>query len=348
MRKLALIGVWALVSALAFAQNAPAPTNFDVYGSTFFDYQQSGTEWEQSTPIISNFTFSKLRFGFRAQINDNVKSTLEIDPRNGEFRHAYIDWAAMPGLTVTAGKTFTDFQQIVAIYGGGRMLLLGAKYQIPGLGYVNLQLGNKSDISFISGNYIIFPGTSTTTPKGSSTPAQTELLTYKQDPNIYFMPAIVAKPDLGDLSLEAGAEAQINPQYIGGQKVSSLGLDGYFTLGMMGFTFTNEFTAQGLNMTNVNQELTYYAQLTYTTGSIAPTVYFVTDVMKDFSNDPNTAIGIEFPITIAKNFKINPLFSYAIANYDAFEGNNAISQHLYDKNDWTLGVRFDYSFSQKF
>jgi hypothetical protein len=161
----------------------------------------------------------------------------------------------MPGLAVTAGKTFTDFQQIAAVYGGGHMLLLGAKYQIPELGWVNLQLGNKSDISFISGNCIIFPSTTTS-------------------------------------------------GYVGGQKVSALGLDGYVTVGMMGFVSTNEFTAQALNLVSASQEYTCYAQLTYTMGAIALTVYRVTDVLKSFSNDPNTAIGIELPITIAKNFKI--------------------------------------------
>jgi hypothetical protein len=306
----------------------------------------SGTEWATSNPTMSNFTFSKLRFGFRAQLADNLKSTFEFDPRNGEFRHAYIDYTAMPGLTLTFGKTFMDFQQIVAIYGGGRMLLVGARYMIPGFGWINLQAGNKSDISSISGNYIIFPPLSTGTPYPTH---QQEGWTYKQDPNIYLMPALVFKPDLGtDLRLEVGAEGQFNPQYAGGQKVGSVGLDGYVTVAGFGFTFTNEFTAQNLNLVSDSKEYTYYAQLTYAMGTIAPTVYFVTDVKKDFSNDPNTAIGVEFPITVAKNFKINPLFSYAIANYDAFEGNNAIVDHLYNTKDWTLGVRFDYSYSAKF
>jgi hypothetical protein len=81
---------------------------------------------------------------------------------------------------------------------------------------------------------------------------------------------------------------------------------------------------------------------------VSPTIYIVTDTRQDFSHNPNTAIGVELPIQVAKNFKINPLFSYAIAGFNAFEGNNAIAQGLYKENDWTLGIRFDYSFSIKF
>ena len=342
MRKLLLIGTLALIAAAAFAQTAaPAPTTFEIYGSTFFDYQMSGTEWAWATPGLADFTFSKLRFGFRAQLNDSVKSFFEFDPRNAEFRLAYIDWTAMPGLTITAGKTFTDFQQIVAIYGAGRNYLVGAKYAIAGLGWINLQVGNKSDLGFLSGNYLIFPQ-----PTASSNTG----VNVVQDPWLYVWPAIVAKPDLGpDLSLEVGVESQMRPQLIGAANPTALDLDAYFTIAAAGFTFTNEFTYFNINDSNTaNQELTYYAQLTYTAGMVAPTVYLVTDTKKDFTNNPNTAIGIELPITVAKNFVINPLFSYAISNYNAFEGNNAIVKNFYNKNDWTFGVRFSYSYSQKF
>jgi len=340
MRKLLLIGVLVLLAAAAFAQNAPA-TNYEIYGSTFFDYQLSGTELGFGTPAYSNFTFSKLRIGLRAQLDEGLKSTLEFDPRNGEFRHAYIDWVPTEGFTVTAGKTFTNFQQIVAIYGAGRMYLVGAKYAVPGLGWIGLQVANKSDITYISGNYLIFPA-----PAAAA--HQTELWQYVQDPNLYLFPAVVFKPDLGDIKLEVGAESQMLPQQIA-QNNTGLSLDGYFTVSAYGFTFTNEFTWFNLNDSNsANQEYTYYAQLTYNAGIVAPTVYLLTDAKKDFSNNPDTAIGAELPIQVAKNFKITPLFSMAVANYDAFEGYNAIKDHLYNANDWTFGIRFDYSFSVKF
>jgi hypothetical protein len=341
MKNRLLIGTLVLVSALASAQTAPA-TNYEIYGSTYFDYQMTGTELGFNQPALSNFTFSKLRFGFRAQLADGLKTTLELDPRNGEFRHAYIDWIPMENLTLTLGKTYTNFEQIIAYYGGGRMLQAGVKYAIPGFGWIGLQVANKSDISFASGNDIIFP------PLAGGA---TQTLKYQQDPLLYMFPAIVAKPDLGpDIKLEVGAESQIVPQLVGNDNPTGLGLDGYVTVAAYGFIFTTEFAWLNVNdKVDTNQEYTYYAQLTYNAGMVSPTIYFVTDVKKDFSNDPNTAIGIELPITVAKNFKINPMFSYAIANYNAFEGNYAIkAPNLYDKNDWTLGVRFDYSFSAKF
>lgn len=340
MRKLLLLSALVLIAASAFAQTAPV-TNYEIYGSTFFDYQMSGTEWGFSQPALSNFTFAKLRFGFRAQLADGLKSTLELDPRNGEFRHAYVDWVPMDNLTLTLGKTFTNFEQIVAIYGGSRMLLAGVKYAIPGFGWVGLQVGNKSDISFTSGNNIIFP------PLAGGAEQK---LTYNQDPLLYMFPAIVAKPDLGpDIKLEVGAESQIVPQQIGNANPTGLGLDGYFTVAAYGFTFTNEFAwLNANNKDKTAQEYTYYAQLTYNAGMVSPTIYIVTDAKQDFSNDPNTAIGVELPIQVAKNFKINPMFSYAIANFNAFEGNYGLGGLYYKKNDWTFGVRFDYSFSAKF
>ncbi len=341
MKKHLFIGALVLVAASAFAQTAPV-TNYEIYGSTFFDYQMSGTEWGLNQPALGNFTISKLRLGFRAQLADGLKSTLELDPRNGEFRHAYIDWVPMDNLTLTLGKTYTNFEQIVAIYGGARMLLAGVKYAIPGLGWAGLQVGNKSDISFISGNYMIFPPLAA----GAS---QTQTLKYQQDPWLYFIPAIVVKPDLGpDIKLEVGAESQMIPQQVGMTKPTGISVDGYFTVSAYGFTFTNEFAALNINDVAAKHELTYYAQLTYSAGVVAPTIYLVTDTLVDFSNNPNTAIGVELPIQVARNFKINPMFSYAIANFNAFEGNNAVSAGFYDKNDWTFGVRFDYSFSARF
>jgi len=342
MRKLLFIGALVLMTAMAFAQNAPA-TNYEIYGSTFFDYQLSGTELDFNAPALSNFTFSKLRIGLKAQLADGLKSSFEFDPRNGEFRLAYIDWVPLENLTLTIGKTFTNFEQIIAIYGGARMLLAGVKYAIPGFGWAGLQVGNKSDISFISGNYMIFPPLAA----GAS---QTQSLKYQQDPWLSLMPAIVFKPDLGqDITLEAGAESQFIPQLLGVTSPTGLGIDGYFTVAAYGFTFTNEFAWLNANdKDKANQEYTYYAQLTYNAGMVSPTIYIVTDTRQDFSNNPNTAIGVELPIQVAKNFKINPLFSYAIAGFNAFEGNNAIAQGLYKENDWTLGIRFDYSFSIKF
>jgi hypothetical protein len=310
---------------------------------TFFDYQLSGTEMGYATPALSDFTFSRLRIGLRAQLGDGLKSCIEFDPRNTEFRHAYLDYVPMQNLTLTVGKTFTFFEQINPIYGGARMYLAGARYALPGIGWAGLQVGNRSDITFIHPNYLIFP-----IPAAST--KQTQSLKYQQDPWLYLIPALVYKPDLGqDIRFEAGLESQIVPQQVSQSSPTGLSLDGYFTLGGYGFVFTNEFSWANLNDANLaNQELTYYAQLTYTTGIFAPTVYIISDAMKNFSNNPDTAIGIEFPIQVTKNLKINPLFSYALTNYDAFEGWNAVKEHLYNTNDWTFGIRFDYSYSIKF
>jgi len=344
MRKLLLIGALVLIAASVFAEDAPK--NYEIYGSTFFDYQLSGTELAYAQLGLSDFTFSKLRIGLRAQLADGVKSTFEFDPRNGEFRHAFIDWTPVTNLTITLGKTFTNFEQIVAYYGAGREYLAGVKYAVPGLGWAGLQIANKSDISFISGNYLVFPPLASQNPDPTAA-HQTETLKFQQDPNFNFYPAVVFKPDLGkDYSLEVGLEGKLVPQSMLLDSPNGLSWDAYFTVSGFGFTFTNEFAWIDINDVADNQELTYYAQLTYKTGIIAPTVYFVRDSKK--VSGYNAAIGLEFPIQVAANLKINPLFSYAIDGYNAFEGSNAIVDKIYRLNDWTAGIRFDYSYSIKF
>jgi hypothetical protein len=223
------------------------------------------------------------------------------------------------------------------------MYLAGVKYAIAGFGWFGLQFANKSDITFTSGSNMVFPPLA----GGGET---TQTLKYVQDPLLYMFPAVVVKPDLGaDIKLEVGVESQIVPQLVGNATPTGLGLDGYFTVSAYGLTFTNEFTVMNINdKDDTKREYLYFAQLTYNAGIVSPTIYFVTDVKKDFSNDPNSAIGIELPVTVAKNFKINPIFTYAIANYNAYEGSYGTAGAYYDKNDWTFGVRFDYAFSMKF
>jgi hypothetical protein len=276
-----------------------------------------------------------------------VATQLEFDPRNVEFRQANANWTVVPGLVLTAGKTNTFFQQISWL-GGGRQLLVGAKYSIPGLGWIGAQVANKSDITFVSSGYAIFE------PLTSS--QDFSKVGFKQDPWINVIPAIAFKPDLGkEFSLEVGANAYLVPQQIGApSNPTGASVDAYFTVAALGFTFTNEFTFWNLNDSNkANQEMTYFAQLTYNAGTVAPTVYFLYDVFNADKgstasvkeDDPNAFIAFELPITVAKNFKINPMFSYAIMNYNQFFGNYSTS---YNKNDWSFGIRFDYSFSSKF
>ncbi len=348
MRKLLLIGALVLIAAAAFAQDAPK-TNYEIYGATNFDYQITGTELDATPVGWSNFTFTKLRLGLRAQLPDGVKSYLEFDPRNGEFRLAYIDWLPLPGLTLSAGKFNTTFEQLIPVVGGSRMYLLGAKYAVPGLGWAGLQIGNKSDIGFLSGNWLVYPPTDG---------AKTTAATVKQDKDIYVFPTIAFKPNLGkDVSLEVGVESQLDYTQMTSWPRSGASIGTYGKASAFGFDFATEVV--WLNLNNEDKEKTdisAFAQVTYNIDKFSPTIYLVGDLL-NYTTHQGLTLGIELPYKLTSNLKVIPLFSYAISGSNIQEGNYVLAgvpfyssngnTRYYQEHDWTFGIRIDYSYSIK-
>ena len=136
MRRLFVIAVLTLMAAAAFAQDAPK--NNEIYGAVWLDYDASGARLGDApgSPVTaSNFSFSRMRFGLRNTLADNVKSWFEFDPRNLEFRQVNVDWSPVAGLDLVAGKQAKLFAQNNDWIFGDRTLGLQARYTLPGLGW---------------------------------------------------------------------------------------------------------------------------------------------------------------------------------------------------------------------
>ncbi|HTO21820.1 MAG TPA: hypothetical protein VMQ10_05020, partial [Spirochaetia bacterium] len=158
MKKLLLIAGLALLASVAFAQNAPAN---EIYGQVWLDYDLSGAQVGNlaglPSAVGSNFNFSRVRFGLRNTLADNVKTWFEFDPRNLEFRQVNADWSPMAGLDIIAGKQSKLFAQQNDWVFGDRTLGLQARYAMPGLGWAGIIVGNDATITNVSSKKIQWP-----------------------------------------------------------------------------------------------------------------------------------------------------------------------------------------------
>ena len=163
MRRLFGIAVLALMAAAAFAQDEPK--NSEIYGAVWLDYDASGARLGNAAGFpmtTSNFSFSRLRFGLRNTLADNVKTWLEFDPRNLEFRQVNVDWSPVAGFDLIAGKQGKLFAQNNDWLFSDRTLGLQARYSMPGLGWAGIQVGNAADITNVSSKKLGWESTSST------------------------------------------------------------------------------------------------------------------------------------------------------------------------------------------
>jgi hypothetical protein len=334
MRKKILALCLLLAAGFAFSQEAPK--NNEIYGVTWFEYDLSGTRYDAG--IAGDFTFTKLRVGLNAALADNVKSFFEFDPRNGEFRLAYANWVPVENLTLSAGKYPKVFAQVDGVIYGSRITAVGAKYAIPGTGWAALQMGNDADISFFSGTKLAYPGTSAST---SIAP------TVKGQEFLKILPAIAFKPDLGDVSLEVGANAElVANNYVLNSTKDGTSLDGYLTVSAYGASVGVEYTNSNVFQDKDEQDRTLYVKLAYKVSPIfTPCAYLVCD---NIQKDPaDITLNVELPVSLTDNLRFNLLGAYAISGLNSME--RAVQgEPKPDEKDWTLGFRIDYSYSAKF
>ncbi len=339
MRKEILVLCLLLSACFAFSQEAPkeAPKNNEIYGATWFEYDLSGTRYDAG--VAGDFTFTKLRLGLNATLTDNVKSFFEFDPRNAEFRLAYVSWVPVENLTLSAGKYPKVFAQVDGVIYGSRITAVGIKYAVPGTGWAALQMGNDADIAFFSGTKLAYPGTS----------AKTEFKTGVQgQENLKILPAIAFKPDLGtDLSLEIGGNAEIVANnFVLNSTKDGTSLDAYLTASAYGLTLGVEYTHANVFQDKDEQNGTFYAKLSYAASPIfTPCAYLVCD--KLLADTADITLNVELPVNLTKELKLNLLGAYAISGLNSME--RAVQGNpTPDEKDWTLGFRVDYSYSSKF
>jgi hypothetical protein len=354
MRKLFVMAVLVLIAAAAFAQDAPK--NNEIYGTVWFDYDASGARLGNAAGFpmtASDFSFSRMRFGLRNTLADNVKTWFEFDPRNLEFRQVNLDWSPLTGLDLIVGKQSKLFAQNDDWLFGDRTLGLQARYSMPGLGWAGIQVGNDADIANLSSKKFGWEGTTATNiPVTEANPAVVKIY-----------PQITVKPDLGtDVGLEAGVNMEIAADKLGLASPTGTSLNGYVVLSGFGATLTAEYTWTNINdSATANQDMVLYTKLAYNAGMVVPTAYFVVDNLAgtntakigSFTNNvtPNSTVMFELPINATKDLVIDPFFSYAVSGDNLMEyfvqGWSAGQIASWPNNDWTAGLRIKYNISSK-
>ena len=355
MRKLLVIGVLVLMAAAAFAQEAPK--NNEIYGAVWLDYDASGVRFSNNSvsgyPVTaSDFSFSRMRFGLRNTLADNVKTWFEFDPRNLEFRQVNLDWSPVANFDIIAGKQSKLFAQNNDWIFGDRTLGIQARYAMPGLGWAGIIVGNTADITNLSSKKLGWEG-----PGSTSTP----ITVAEANPaNLMIYPQITVKPDLGkDIGLEAGVNAEISASQLGITNPTGTSLNGYVVVSGYGASLTAEYTFTNVNDSNTgNQDMVLYTKLAYNAGMVVPTAYFVVDnlagtntkAIGTFTNDstPNATIMFELPINTTKDLVFDPFFSYAVSGYNLMEYfAQGWTASTFPENDWTFGLRIKYALSSK-
>ena len=356
MKKLLLIAGLALLASVAFAQNAPAN---EIYGQVWLDYDLSGAQVGNlaglPSAVGSNFNFSRVRFGLRNTLADNVKTWFEFDPRNLEFRQVNADWSPMAGLDIIAGKQSKLFAQQNDWVFGDRTLGLQARYAMPGLGWAGIIVGNDATITNVSSKKIQWPA-------GPTASNITE--TFANPSFVMIYPQVTVKPDLGtDMSFEAGVNAEINATKLGWTSPTGSSLDAYALFSGYGASVAVEYTFKNFNDTNsANQDHVLYTRVGYNLGFATPTAYVVVDNLLgnntgatgSFTNNstPNATVMLEVPFNATKDLVIDPFFSYAVSGYNLLtyyvQGYSAGQISVWPTSDWAAGLRIKYSLSGKF
>jgi len=355
MRKLLFVGALLLIAAVAFAQNAPAGS--EIYGQVWLDYDASGARLSNAPgfPVTaSDFSFSRMRFGLRNTLADNVKTWFEIDPRNLEFRQVNLDWTPVTGLDLMVGKQAKLFAQNNDWIFGDRTLGIQARYTVPGLGWAGVIVGSDADITNLSSKKLGWEGLASTSVAGINQVNPGSVMVY---------PQVTVKPDTGkDISLEAGINAEINASKLGIPAPTGSSLDAYAVLAAYGASVAVEYTYKNFNdSATVNRDHVLYTRLSYNLGVITPTAYFVVDNLTGqntasigtFANNPtpNATLMVELPFNATKDLVIDPFVSYAVSGDNLTEyyvqGWSAGQLASWPQNDWTAGLRIKYAVSSR-
>ncbi len=356
MKKALMITAFALLAAALFAQEAPK--NNEIYGQVWLDYDASGARFGNvdGLPVVySDFSFSRIRFGLRNTLADNVKTWFEFDPRNLEFRQVNIDWSPISGLDLIAGKQSKNFAQNNDWIFGDRTLGIQARYTMNGIGWAGIIVGNDADITNFSSKKLGWEATTT------STTTITSSINEVNPGDVKIYPQITAKPDLGDIKLEAGVNAEINASKIAVDNPTGSSFNLYAIASAYNATLAVEWTYVNFNAVTTAQDQVLYTRLSYNAGVVTPTAYFVVDnllgsstnTVGSFKNNatPNSTFMIEVPFNATKDLVIDPFFSYAVTGINLMEyyaqGYAPAEYAGWPQHDWTAGLRIKYAISSK-
>ncbi len=249
--------------------------------------------------------------GWELQMTDALKSVLELElfdklsftDSNGDsgtirglnIRLANIAWQPVEHLTFTAGKMYQAFTPESLDRYDDKADGVQADYDF-GMGKVIFQLGGADDADKMS---------------------------------LLIMPGVIVTPDLGDLSLKAGANAQFVTPYLTDDKLG-IGLNAYAIISMAGFETTLDIDALNLQDEDTSM-INAYASLKYKIDILKPVVdAYIYDIA---ANTGDMYINIDFgaEIEAVKSFVIYPFLT--LKNIGEANGGEM---------DWEFTMRFQW------
>jgi hypothetical protein len=317
MKKFLVIFFTVCLAAGAFAQENTSPKS-TLYGYFRFDYDYNKAMSEdEAANELDGFNIARSRVGWELRMTDALKSVLELELfekltftdsndddvsiRTLNIRLANIAWQPVENFTITAGKMYQAFTPESLDRYDDKTDGIQADYAF-GIAKVIFQLGGVDDVD-------------------------------KQ--SLLIMPGVILTPDLGDLSLKAGANAQFVTPYLTDADMG-IGLNAYAIIGIAGFEATLDVDA--LNLQNeATSMINAYATLKYKIEILKPVVdAYVYDIA---GNQGDMYINIDF------GAEIEPVTSFVIYPFLTLKN---IGQANGGEMDWEFTMRFQWKPKYRF
>ncbi len=311
MKNLSVIFFTVCLAAGMFAQENTAPAS-TLYGyfRLDFDYNKAMAE-DDSVNALDGFNIARSRLGWECKISDVLTSTIEVElfdklsftDNNGDsgtirtlnIRLADIAWQPIENFTVTAGKMYRVFTPESLDLYDQKTDGVQADYNF-GIAKVIFQLGGEDDVD-------------------------------KQ--SLLLMPGIVVTPDLGEMSLKAGVNAQFVTPYQTDADMG-IGLNAYAIFGIAGFEAILDVDALNLH-DEATSRVNAYATLKYKIDILKPVVnVYIYDLA---ANQGDMEANIDFGAEIepVKSFVIYPFLT--LKNIGEANGTEM---------DWEFTLRFQW------
>lgn len=174
MKKIIILTLAAIIAFSAIAEE----NEVNLYGKFRLDYDLAKSSTELDRPAYGGFNIDRARLGFKWTMSDDLKSKVEMDINSYELRIAEVTWSAAEAFDFSVGRMYEAYAP-QSEEGGSRFDGISGAFDF-GVAEFVLQVGNDK----------------------AAAPA-----------GISIMPAVIITPDLGDISLETGINAQYITEY---------------------------------------------------------------------------------------------------------------------------------------
>ncbi|MBN1798854.1 MAG: hypothetical protein JW822_09765 [Spirochaetales bacterium] len=320
MKKFLLIVMAACMTAALFAQESEPQSTLYGYFRLDFDYTKAMSE-DDTFNALDGFNVARSRLGWEYRMSEVLKSVLEVELfekqtftdndtggtdttetlRTINIRLAYISWEVIENLTLSAGKMYQVFTPESLDLYDKKTDCIEAAYDFD-IGTFALQVGGNDDVD-------------------------------KQ--SLLIMPGLIITPDLGDISLKAGVNAQFVTPYASDDDMG-IGANVYVIFGIADLEVILDADALDLH-DEAAGIINAYATLKYTIDILKPVVNAYLYDLAANTGDVEMNIDFGAEIEAVKGFVIYPFLTLK----NLSEANGA-------EMDWEFTLRFQWKPKYKF